>query len=901
MTRPPALARALWRLVAADRRGEFRQDADELFARRAEARGAAYAGRRYWRDVLSLLAAGCRQSTFRDRAGSPEGLRSTHNYEGETPMSAFVFDLRQVARAVRRQPAFFAVASLTLAIGCAAHLSAFTLLDRILLSGPPHVTAAGDVLRLHVDRAGRDGGGRFVWFQTPYRSYLDFRGLDGVFAQTAAYRTATASVGTGADAREIALVYADHHYFPLLGASPQIGRVFTAEEDRPPSGTRVAVLGDAYWRAAYGAAPSALGQQVRIGASAYTIIGVMPRHFSGDLTDRVDAWVPLHAAAPELPPDWTTALLMRTVSVLVRLAPGVSPAAAVDQSGASYRRSVEGTEAADATAQVLLGPLTPGRTQRGELTQVGRIAIWLQGVGLLVLLVALANVVNLQMSRGAQMRRDLAVRVALGAGRARLASALLLELLLIAASATVLAIALTWLAGTSLQRILLPNTAGGLGLDRVLGLAAVTMVVATAVCFAFSSPQLRVTQIGDRLKSGRGGEGFSRERLRQGLLVAQMVVSVLLLVGAGLFLRSIQQLGRLQFGHDHDRVLVATMPLRGAGYSTDRIEQFYERTLRELSSVPGVEAVAAAQSTPFAPSQAMNIHLPGADRVPLDPRQFPTFYTVTPEFFRTMGMSILRGRGFTDADHATAPPVLILEAALARALFPGREALGQCVIVGQPTSPCRTVVGISSDTRRFVTLADGALRYYVPMAQRVQAFPPQAVFVRTAGDPVAAMPSVRAGLLAIDPALPFIRLRTLNEMAEPEKRPWRLGSTLFVLFGAAALLVATTGVYALLSFMVAQRSREIGVRLALGASPAQTLRLVIRQSLWWVCAGLVAGTGVALGAGKFVRPMLFETSPYDPAVFAGAAAILLGVGIVAGFVPALRASRVDPNVALRAE
>jgi predicted permease len=888
---PPRLARALLRVRRSDRLDEIIADLDHLFERRAAARGAAYARRRYWRDVLSLLT-----PARPERGSSPRDRR-----ERTPPMSAFVFDLRQVARAVRRQPGFFAVASLTLAIGCAAHLSAFTLLDRILLSGPPHVASPADVFRLHVDRADRQGVGRFVWFQTPYRSYADFRSAGGLFAQMAAYRTATASVGTGAEAREVALVYADQHYFPLLGASPQIGRVFGADEDRPPSGAPVVVLGDAYWRAVYGGDPGVVGRDLRIGATTYTIIGVMPRHFTGDLPDRIDAWVPLQAIAPEMPADWTTSLLMRTVSVLVRLAPGVAPAAAAEQAGVGYRRSVDGTPAADPTAQVLLASLNPGRTQRGELTQVGRIAIWLQGVGLLVLLVALANVVNLQMSRAAQMRRDLAVRVALGAGRARLATALLLELLLIAAVATALALALTWVAGTSLQRILLPNTTGGIGAARVLSLAGVTMALGALVCLAFASLQLRVTQVGERLKSGRGGDGFSRERLRQGLLVAQMVVSVLLLVGAGLFLRSMQQLGRLQFGHDHDRVLVATMPLRGAGYSPERIEAFFERTQRELAAVPGVEAVAAAQSTPFAPSQSADIHLPGADRLPLDPRQYPTFYTVSPDFFRTMGMSILRGRAFTPDDRSTAPPVIVLEDALARALFPGAEALGQCVIVGPPTAACRTVVGISSNTRRFVTLADGALRYYVPIAQRVQAYPPQAIFVRTAGDPVAAMPSVRAGLLAIDPGLPFIRLRTLNEMAEPEKRPWRLGSTLFVVFGAAALLVATTGVYALLSFIVAQRSREIGVRLALGASPAQTLRLVIRQSVGWVCAGLVVGSGVALGAGRFVRPMLFETSPYDPSVFAGAAALLLAVGIMAAFVPALRASRVDPNVALRAE
>jgi predicted permease len=816
-------------------------------------------------------------------------------------MSTFGFNLRQAIRAVRREPAFFAIATLTLAIGCAAHLSAFTLLDRLLLSGPPHVADADRVFRLHVDRADRLGVGRFLWFQTPFRSYQDFRALEGPFVAMAAYRTANASVGTGAEAREVALVYADHHYFPLLGASPQIGRVFGPDEDRPPSGSPVVVLGDAYWRSAHAGDPSVLGRTVRIGAGTYTVIGVMPPHVTGDLPERVDAWLPLQAVAPQMQAQWTSSLLMRTVSVLVRLAPGTMPSTAAAEAGAAYRRSVEGTSAADPTAEVVLASLDPGRTQRGELSDTGRIALWLQGVALLVLLVALANVANLQMSRGARMRRDLAVRVALGAGRGRLAFALLLELFLIALGATIAGLTIAAIGSVALQQVLVPGATGVVDFARLVPIALMTMAAAVALCLVLTAPQLRAGEIGERLKTGRGGDGFGRERLRQGLLVAQMVVSLLLLVGAGLFLRSIDQLGRLQFGHDHDRILVATMPLAGAGYSAERIEQFYDRTLAELTAVPGVEAVAAGQTTPFAPSLSAEIHLPGTDRLPIDPRYYPTFYTVTPGFFETMGMAMLRGRGFTDQDDTSAPPVIVLEEALARALFPTEEALGRCVIVGSATSPCRTIIGISSNTRRFVTRAEGALRYYIPLAQRVYTWTPQAIFVRTTGDPAAAMPSVRAGLLAIDPGLPYIRLRTLNEMAEPEKRPWRLGSTLFVVFGAAALLVATAGVYGLLSFIVAQRSREIGVRLALGARPVQALTLVLRQSLTWVVAGLVLGSAVALGVGRYVEPMLFQTSPYDPAVYAAAAAVLLAVGIAAGLVPAVRASRVDPNVALRVE
>ena len=815
-------------------------------------------------------------------------------------MSALTFDLKQLVRAVSRQPGFFLVASLTLAIGCAAHLSAFTLLDRILLAPPPHVANAGSVFRLHIDRADPTGAGRFVWYQTPYPAYRDLQQVE-TFSATAGYRPTVASVGAGADARQITMVYADTDYFALLGATAQVGRVFAAEENQPPSGRPVVVLAEAYWRTAYAADPSIIGQSTKINATTYTIIGVMPRGFTGDTAERIDAWAPLFAGAHELPMDWTTAPMMRAVSVLVRLAPGVTTSKATEQAGALYRRTVEGTAAADPTAVVLLAGLQPGRTVRGELNEAGTIAIWIQVVAALVLLVAVANVINLQMSRGAQMRRDLAVRIALGAGRARLVNMLLLEMLLITATATVAALLISWWTAASLQLLLLPTAGGAFDFSRVSRMAALTMTVATLVCLTVSSLQMRVSGVGERLKSGRGGDGFSRARLRQGLLVAQVVVSVLLLVGAGLFLRSTAELGRLHFGHDHDRVLVISLPLRGAGYAPAAIEAFYERALQALPAVRGVERAAAAQTTPFAPSQSADIHLPGTDRLPLDARQYPTFYTVTPDFFATMGMSILRGRAFTDGDRTGAPPVMILEDALARALFPDEDALGKCVIVGQPSDPCRTVVGISSNTRRFVTRADGALRYYLPMAQRVYAATPQAIFVRTAGAPAAAMGSLRERLLAIDSNLPSIRMRTLAEMSDPEKRPWLLGSTLFTLFGAAALLVATTGVSALLSFMVAQRSREIGVRLALGASPGQTLRLILRQSLTWVTTGLIAGVAIALVAGRFIRPMLFETSPYDPVVFVLAAGVLLTVSLGASLAPAIRASRVDPNIALRAE
>lgn len=893
MIRPPVLPALLFRVRRhGGRRDELAADMEALFVRRVSTHGLGYARRRYWKDVLSFFVPG-RAPRLLDKM-SPGDRR-----ERNSAVSALLFDVRQVFRSVLRQPSFFVVASLTLAIGFAAHLSAFSLVDRMLLAPPSGVDDPSGVARLHIDRDYR--GSRFLWFQTPWAIYQELRRTPDAYAAMAGYRWNTSSVGAGADARQITVVFADSDYFPLLGASARLGRVFTANEDRPPAGTPVVVLSDKYWRAAFGNDPGAIGQTLRIGSITYTIIGVMPSGFNGDITDPIDAWAPFHAGAYELPAGWNTSMAYRSVSVIVRLAAGVTKEVAQERTAAMYKRVTDGTPAADLTARAVLSPLAPGRTQQGTLNPSGQIALWIEGVALLVLLVAVANVVNLQMSRFAQQRRELAVRVALGAGRGRLLARTTLEMLFVAGAAAVVGGLLTYWSATTLQQLLAPGISHPVIGARFALVGVVTVIAVAALCVALSSFHVRIHDVSDRLKSGRGGEGFSRERLRQGLLVVQVVMSALLLVGAGLFTKSMYRLGQLDFGHDQDRVLVVTLPLRGAGYSNEAVEDFYQRALRELTGMPGIERVAAAQSTPFAPSQSAELRIPGMERLPFDGNRHPTFYTVTPGFFETMGMKILRGRTFTDADRKGASPVMILEDALAKALWPGEDALGRCIVVGSSNTACREIVGIVSNTRRFVRTADSALRYYIPMDQRVFTMTPQALFVRTTGEPAAAAPAVRSTLLQIDGRLPHVRTRTLYEMSEPEKRPWRLGSTVFVAFGIAALLVATSGVYALLSFMVTQRSREIGVRLALGASPARTLAMIVRQSLGWTISGIVLGLIVALGAGTFVAPLLFETSPNDVSVFGAAAAVLIAVALTASLAPALRASRLDPNITLRAE
>jgi len=352
---------------------------------------------------------------------------------------------------------------------------------------------------------------------------------------------------------------------------------------------------------------------------------------------------------------------------------------------------------------------------------------------------------------------------------------------------------------------------------------------------------------------------------------------------------------------DQDRVLTVIVPLRNAGYTDAAIESFYERALVALGSVPGVESVSAGQSVPFRPSLSTLIALPGTDQLPVSGRTYPTYYAVTPEHFTTVGGRILRGRPFLPGDRAGAPPVIIVEQALGEKLWPGQDPVGKCLILGGAGQPCREVVGVASNTRRFVQTSEGAMRYYVPLAQRLARMTPQALLVRTSGDPSAIAPAIRAALVTIAPDLPFPEMKTLRQLAEPESRQWRLGTTLFVACGAVALLVTMAGVYALLGFSVAQRSREIGVRLALGATPAGTTVLVVRQSLVWAVPGIAIGLLLAAAVGQFVQPLLFETSARDAAVFAAAGGALLAIAAAASAGPARRAARVDPNVALQTE
>ncbi|HKG92275.1 MAG TPA: ADOP family duplicated permease, partial [Gemmatimonadaceae bacterium] len=720
----------------------------------------------------------------------------------------------------------------------------------------------------------------------------------------------------GADARQLAAVLATGSYFELLGVRPAMGRLFGEEDDAPPAGAPVAVVSHAFWRRELGADPAALGRELRLDGGAYTLVGVTPPGFTGDELAPADVWLPLHAAmagdTTSAGEAWDRQRGQRIVHALVRLRPGADSAAAVGRASLAYRRAMAGAPNADSTAQAVFRSLVPGRGADGILRQQGRVALWLQGVASAALLIAVANVTNLLLLRAARRRRETAVRLALGAGRARLAGRALAEGLMLAALAGAAALAIGAVGGRLLRVTLLPDLAadGGGSLDPRAAVATLVITLAlgllTGLVPALARDASAASLSGDLSGGARNSGGTRQSRLRRGLVVAQVALSAALLVGAGLFVRSLRALRSLDFGMDPERVLVARVDLEPVGLSGPGAEAFYERARERVAALPGVASAAVGLSVPFSPSLALLISVPGLDAVPgvaENGRGYPTFYAISPGYLATLGTRLVRGRDFTAADRAGAPFVMLVDETIARRFWPGRDAIGKCIRVGTDTAPCREVVGVVESSRRLVAETEPAMRYYIPAAQSPWRNPPRHLFVRVADGRRAeeVIPAVRREVAALAPNLPFVQLRVLQELVENEVRPWRLGSTMFTLFGALALLIASVGLYGALAYAVAQRTREIGIRMAVGARRGDIVRLVLVDGVRAALLGLGVGGVLALAAGRWIAPLLFQTSPRDPLVLGAVAAALTAVAVVASAIPAWRASRVQPTVALRSE
>ncbi|HVZ78987.1 MAG TPA: FtsX-like permease family protein, partial [Gemmatimonadaceae bacterium] len=534
-----------------------------------------------------------------------------------------------------------------------------------------------------------------------------------------------------------------------------------------------------------------------------------------------------------------------------------------------------------------------------DVSRVSTVSRWVGGVSLIVLLIACANVANLLLARALGRRREIAVRLALGVSRVRLASQLLAESLVLGVLGGGVGLAVAQFAGRVFRSVFLPPdaTASVLGDRRTMVFAAAAAVAAGLATGLAPLVQSRHVDLNAALKSGAREGTRQRSVLRATLLVFQAALSVVLLVGAGVFVRSLQHARQVRLGFDAGAVAMVDLNMRGVPMDSARAVALRHRLADAAQSLPQVAGVSPQVSVPFWSSWDVPLFLPGIDSV----SRLGAFElnAVGPAYFTTMGTRLLRGRGFTDADDAASPRVMVVSATMARTLWPGRDALGQCVHVGADSVPCTTVVGIAEDIKADQLTDDPGRYYYLAAAQ----WHPDmgGLFVRARPDAAHAAEAIRARLQREMPGAAYVTVTPLADVVGGETRSWQLGATMFLVFGALALLLAAVGLYSVIAYDVAQRTHEIGVRLALGAAVADVMRMVLAEGVRLAAAGIVIGGALALAAGRWVQPLLFDESARDPWIVGSVAAVLLCVAAAASALPAWRAARVNPGVALRAD
>jgi predicted permease len=802
-------------------------------------------------------------------------------------------DLRYALRTFARSPALVAAAVVCLALGIGANATIFGVVDTLLFRPPPHVQDPERVVRLYFRRH-YPAFGMNTSSITGYPLYTLIRASARAFDALAAYTYAqNASLGRGVDARRVHVVLASASYFPLLGVRPALGRFYLADEDRP-GGPSVVVLGYGFWRAAFQGDSGILGRQLQLGRGSYTVVGVAPERFTGVNLENVDAWVPLTAATPELMGPGSLNRGSYFLQIIGRLGPGGREPAQREATLAF--RAEEVYSGVDSTAVALLGPVQHARGP--EISQNARVSLWLTAVSVIVLLVACANVANLLLARALQRQREIAVRLALGVARLRLARLLVTESVLLALAGGVAALLVTLWAGPVIRAFLLPDMpALALAVDaRVLlftgGVALLTGFLAGLV------PALQASRadLTPALKAGAREGHYRRSRLRAALLAGQVALTVTLIVGAGLFVRSLRNVQGQDFGFDPLRTLRVTMDLRAAGYRPAEINQLNLRMLARLEALPGVGAAAATIGHPLGWLTASSVSVPGRDSIPQLKAGGPYYQRVTAGYFAAMGTPV-RGRAFTPPDRGA--PVAIVSETMARLLWPGHPAIGKCFFVGSDKR-CSEIVGVVPDARRFSAVEDVAMQFYVPFTDDSSEFI-TALVVRARGRPEDLVAPVRAAIQGTAANLPYADVTPLADLLAPSIRPWRLGSTMFSAFAVLALVLAAVGLYGVLAYTVAQRTQEIGIRVAMGARHGNVLGLMVGQGVKIAALGAGIGALAALAGGRVLGSLLYGVSPRDPLVLLGAAVIPLVVAAVASYVPARRAAKVDPVVALRYE
>ncbi len=812
-------------------------------------------------------------------------------------------DLRFALRVLARSPGFTAVAVAVLALGIGASTAIFSVVDTVLLRPLPYQDPDRlVVVQEGLPKLGPDARG----IPLPAPDVLDFRQQNRVFSFLAAYRNSQFDLAEGGEPERITGARVSASLFPMLGIPPARGRAFTEEEDQP--GRLVVVLSDGLWRRRFASDAGILGRTVRLNSQPHTVIGVMPRGFSFPQrgprfhAEPAELWVPMAFTPGEL----RTRGDSFNYCVLARLKPGVT-----------LERANADIETIARRIQELYPPLVrkdftveaSAVPYRGQVVSgVRTLLVALLGAVGCVLLIGSANVANLLLVRAAGRHKELAVRVALGAGRLRLIRQLLTESVVLALAGGLLGVLLAFWGSRLLVAAIPGNIPRAQEVAVDLRVLAFTLALSLASGVVFGAiPALAALRanVGEALKEGgrTPSAGAGRGRLRGALVISQMALALVLLIGAGLLVRSFVRLLQTDPGFRPQHVLTVSVSLSGARYGKPgQAQAFFQRLLERLASLPGVQSVGAATTLPLEPDWTRVMTAEGQPEPPAGKFPILAHTAVRGDYFQTMGIPLKRGRLFTPDDQPQAPREVIVSETTARRFWPGLDPVGRRVKWGLKESPVPwlTVVGVVGDVKSGRLDAETQPQTYEPSRQ-VPGRWAWFVTVRAEREPVSLASAVRAEARALDPEQPVTKVRTMEQVISQSTAPRRFNTFLLVVFGAAALLLAALGIYGVMAYSVARRTHEIGVRLSLGARPADVLAMVIRQGMTLVVAGLVLGLAGALALTRVIAGLLYGVQPTDPVTFVAVSVLLAAVALAATWLPAHRAMQVDPAVALRYE
>ena len=890
-------------------RREYGEEMRLLFAERlADARRDRRVPRFWLRIVLDLMSTAVaeRLVAFWEGAAAlivPHPPLEPEAAAGDPMLETVLQDTRYALRMLRKTPTFTVVAIAVVALGSGAVTTILSAANGLLLRPIPGVSDPGRLVDLSRSERGPGGGAMQTVSYPLYKDLANgMRTMSGVAAWSAMQLTMSRG-GQGASA------YANivsGSYFAVLGVHPELGRFFAARDDREPGAHAELVLGDGYWRRRFGADSSIIGRTVQVNGAPYTVIGIAPAAFSGVMPlVRTDAWVPL-AMADQL--GRGTGLLTNYhaswLMLFGRLKPGGTAAQAQGEAMATARQLGEtGVIGSDTGFDVAALTGVP-REARAKL--VGFMAL-LVAIAVLVLIIASVNVATMLLARGAGRRREMAVRVALGARRSRVVRQLVTESVLLFAAGAVGGFAIAFFSARLVSTIRLPvriPVSADFTPDYRVLLAALAVALVTGLVFGLA-PALEATRAdpGGALRADTAGAGARRSRLKNGLVVGQLAISLLLLMSAGLFVRALARGVQMPTGFEAAHVATTAFDLSSSGYDQPRATRFYDQLKRRLLGMPGVTAVSFASPVPLTGETVSDVYsiegyLPEHSEGP-NGGVGVDIATVAPGYFDVVRIPLLRGRDFAVTDDAAAPHVAIVNQSFARTYWPGSDPLGRTFSGGGPFAAATTwtVVGVARDAK-YTSLGESPHPFaYLPLAQSGRS--DVHLLVRTTGDPATLTTPIRDAVQGLDPLLPTPSVLSLDAATSITLLPERIAAIVTGAMGLLGLVLAAVGLYGVVAYTASQRTREIGVRMALGADRARVLRMVVQDGMRLVLIGVAIGMVLAAAGTRVMAGFLFGVSPLDPLVFAVIPIGLALVTLLASYLPARRAAAINPVEALR--